>query len=444
MGDLAIRWHRPTPRLAPVRVAPRHAVAEVLRPDASAPGPAASAIVDEVLRSPGRPLDPDSRAFFEPRFGRDLGEVRVRADAGAARSARAVGALAYTVGRDVVFGAGRFAPGTAAGRRLLAHELTHVLQQRGGAERLSRVPTESGVRDGRYTFSSNCGWIDWSHADPALVAGLIRRVRQASENLRAVGAGASAGELSSPTMSSTLPGLGTVLSSASVRVRLLRPLSADEVDSVALGIFKKLSIVFETQQEWTDLIGESSFAQEDLPSNLIAFYMAVRGYTRERIEQLCGAVDRDSALREFERNHDFRKNRGFEPIGAAGTWPAELSSIADSQAAALYEVLTVSASQGTSRYTFCPMYRVVGTIGETDLLITSVGGTTFTAADNVRVVPTYRAYDGTSGRYGHVPFIQVEPYSQPDFHAFRHNGLAWPLYVPSPVLVCLTSRGNPV
>lgn len=85
--------------------------------------------VHDVLRSPGQPLDTAARAFMEPRFGYDFSQVRVHADAKGAQSARAVDAHAYTVGRDVVFGAGQYAPGTTPGRKLLAHELTHVVQQ---------------------------------------------------------------------------------------------------------------------------------------------------------------------------------------------------------------------------------------------------------------------------------------------------------------------------
>ena len=69
--------------------------------------------------------------FFSSRFGHDFAHVRVHADAGAAESARSVHALAYTVGSDVVFGAGQYAPGTRAGKQLLAHELAHVVQQSG-------------------------------------------------------------------------------------------------------------------------------------------------------------------------------------------------------------------------------------------------------------------------------------------------------------------------
>src|SRR5215831_6525347 len=88
---------------------------------------AAPAIVHEVLRSPGEPLDAGTRAFMEPRFGRDFGGVRVHADERAAQSAKAVGAIAYTVGRDIVFSARRHAPATASGQRLMAHELAHVI-----------------------------------------------------------------------------------------------------------------------------------------------------------------------------------------------------------------------------------------------------------------------------------------------------------------------------
>src|SRR5262249_24053237 len=88
-------------------------------------------IVHEALRSSGRPLDAATREFMEPRFGHDFSGVRVHTDSQAAESARAVNALAYTVGRDVVFGSGQYAPGMTAGRKLLAHELAHTIQQAG-------------------------------------------------------------------------------------------------------------------------------------------------------------------------------------------------------------------------------------------------------------------------------------------------------------------------
>ena len=89
-------------------------------------------IVNEVLASPGQRLDAATRAFFEPRFGHDFSSVRVHAGTAAAQSANEMGARAFTVGNNIVFGTGQLSPGTQDGRRLLAHELTHVIQQRTG------------------------------------------------------------------------------------------------------------------------------------------------------------------------------------------------------------------------------------------------------------------------------------------------------------------------
>jgi Domain of unknown function (DUF4157) len=87
-------------------------------------------IVHEVLRSPGKSLDQQTRAFMEPRFGHNFSCVRVHADDKAAESARVVNARAYTVGSHIAFGSGEFEPQSSDGRRLLAHELTHTIQQR--------------------------------------------------------------------------------------------------------------------------------------------------------------------------------------------------------------------------------------------------------------------------------------------------------------------------
>lgn len=104
--------------------------ADSLSPDA-VPGS-----VEAVLRSSGTALDASARAFFEPRFGRDFSQVRVHTDGRAASSAQSIGARAYTVGRHIAFAEGQYAPGSASGRHLLAHELTHTIQQ--GATRVQR------------------------------------------------------------------------------------------------------------------------------------------------------------------------------------------------------------------------------------------------------------------------------------------------------------------
>lgn len=86
-------------------------------------------VVHAALNSPGQPLDAGTRAYFEPRFGYDFSRVRVHTDASAAESARAVSARAFTVGNHIVFAGQNYAPHSPQGRRLVAHELTHVAQQ---------------------------------------------------------------------------------------------------------------------------------------------------------------------------------------------------------------------------------------------------------------------------------------------------------------------------
>ncbi|HYO99542.1 MAG TPA: DUF4157 domain-containing protein [Pyrinomonadaceae bacterium] len=99
----------------------------------------------------GEPLGAGARDFFEPRFGYDFGAVRVHRGAGAAESARELGALAYTIGRDIVFGEGQYAPETAAGRKLLSHELAHVVQQSNGRapQTIQRAPAAADAKAAR-------------------------------------------------------------------------------------------------------------------------------------------------------------------------------------------------------------------------------------------------------------------------------------------------------
>ena len=100
----------------------------------------APASVDRVLASPGNPLGPALRQDMEQRFGHDFSQVRVHTGAAAEQSAERVNAEAYTVSNSIVFGPGRYAPATLEGRRLIAHELTHVVQQGGTAQALQRRP----------------------------------------------------------------------------------------------------------------------------------------------------------------------------------------------------------------------------------------------------------------------------------------------------------------
>jgi len=109
--------------------------------------PGVPPIVHQVLGSSGQPLDAGARAFMEPRFGHDFSQVRIHTDDQAQRSAKAVDALAYTVGSHVVFGSGQYSPDSPSGRKLLAHELTHTVQQGTGMASLPAISRVSSPGD---------------------------------------------------------------------------------------------------------------------------------------------------------------------------------------------------------------------------------------------------------------------------------------------------------
>jgi Domain of unknown function (DUF4157) len=123
---------------------------EVLRRSAEPGAPpapeAAGGVVQSVISGPGHPLEAGVRREMEAQFGVSLGGVRVHTDGAAAASAAAVAARAYTVGKHIVFGASTYAPGTPAGRHLLAHELAHTIQQRGAASGVQRLTIDPGGR----------------------------------------------------------------------------------------------------------------------------------------------------------------------------------------------------------------------------------------------------------------------------------------------------------
>ena len=120
---------------------------------------AAPASVDRILASSGRPLEAALRQDMEQRFGHDFSGVRVHSSTAAELSAREVGAHAYTVGHNVVFGAGRFVPSTHEGRRLIAHELTHVVQQAGRPLSLAGDDRKTDSHAGQLLIGAeNTGW----------------------------------------------------------------------------------------------------------------------------------------------------------------------------------------------------------------------------------------------------------------------------------------------
>ena len=158
---------------------------------------------------PGRPLDPATRDFFEPRFGHDFGRVRVHTDAKAAESARAVNAQAYTVGRNVVFDGGAYSPSTSRGRWLLAHELTHVVQQsrmtdKATQRKLIQRTTVGNVLDEFFSpFSDETLWVMPENDKYTRIVRtwqpVINAVSQAKANLQANCANWNANHMTDPS-----------------------------------------------------------------------------------------------------------------------------------------------------------------------------------------------------------------------------------------------------
>jgi hypothetical protein len=134
---------RPQREDAPVRVS-RQTNREV---DTGIDLPPDIAAQVERLRGGGMPLPARDRAIFEPLLGVDLGAIRIHTGIAAMQTARALQARAYAVGSEIAFGSGQYRPGTDSGRRLLAHELVHTVQQRGGVGPVRRDRPSPGKVD---------------------------------------------------------------------------------------------------------------------------------------------------------------------------------------------------------------------------------------------------------------------------------------------------------
>ena len=135
-------------RTAPLADPPMpHDAGQAQRKDEPAAAPQITPSVSaniHAMQGGGSPLPSATRAFFEPRFGADFSHVRVHTGARAEETAKSINAKAFTVGRDIAFAGGQYAPQSHEGRRLLAHELTHVVQQDG--EQMQRARTQARER----------------------------------------------------------------------------------------------------------------------------------------------------------------------------------------------------------------------------------------------------------------------------------------------------------
>jgi Domain of unknown function (DUF4157) len=138
--------------------------------------------VHDVVRSQGEPLAPDVRTDMEARLGHDFGDVRIHTDGAAAESARAVSAHAYTVGSHIAFQRSAYDPASDQGRTTLAHELTHVVQQRSGPVDGTEAPGGIRVSDPSDRFEREAA-ATAAHAvaGPATISAAAPQVQRAAE-----------------------------------------------------------------------------------------------------------------------------------------------------------------------------------------------------------------------------------------------------------------------
>ncbi len=268
----------------------------------------------------GHNMDQGTQNLMESRFGVDFSNVRIHTGQKAIQMSRDLNAKAFTVGNDIYFNEGKYNPTSTSGKHLLAHELTHTIQQSKGGDTIQRVPTESGINSNRYLYSTNCGWIDWSHAGPGLPRQLIQAVKDASDRIAAGSPAPQA--VTAPAMQSSVPYVGTVLSSVTPHFNVMRQLTPSEINQVALRVWQMQSLGFESLQNWTQSIGSSSFSEEDLTSNMIGFYRGIHGYSRSRIRQICGAWSKSRSVTHF-RTYSFTRWGSFVPpsLPTGGAWP---------------------------------------------------------------------------------------------------------------------------
>ena len=372
----------------------------------------------------GAPMDTNTRDQMESSFGTDFSDVNIHTDSSAIEMNKGLHAQAFTHGSDIYFNEGKYKPESISGKHLLAHELTHTVQQNSNsiAPRLMRRPTEEDLNEGRMSYSERCGWIDWSHTIPGGANAMISAVRNASRQLEANGDGEPV-ELTLPTMRS---GFSIFTSSAvSGRASIVRPLSEDEILSVALRLFMMQSTRFESVQVWTDFFAHSSFSEEDLPSNIISFYRAARGFDIPMVRNFCGAMNIEDSLSAFE-NYRFQQNRSFLPRGVSrDTWPSAFRTIQPAQfpgplldhVVLEYGTFMGLGGRGTVNLldlSSCgPLYQVIGNIEGTgeasasDQVVVMMTGNQWTAFDGRKRIQVQAISASAIGLFTGIPLRYV-------------------------------------
>jgi hypothetical protein len=232
--------------------------------------PTLASLLDHGLGSPGAPLDAETRQFMEVGFGHDFSSVRIHTDSAAAGSSRAINANAYTIGQDIVFNDNKYSPGSSEGKKLIAHELTHVVQQSGvpstSKEPVVSHPQEPSEREAEQVASHIVSSTDTEGSMPASVneAGLNASSNAATaptvsrdgddDNQESSGLGGVLSSLAGPAIEAAgdvgdvlgIPGAGTVASAVGTTMSASEGAEGGGIGSVAktaLGLLNTTSAI---------------------------------------------------------------------------------------------------------------------------------------------------------------------------------------------------------
>lgn len=210
----------------------------------------------------------------------------------------------------------------------------HLFRVTGGKSKGKEFVDE--IKKGYYGYSRNYGWIDFGHAGllggPQNLKKLYKQIKSAKK-----------GDVVTYSLSTGMssPFLKVYAELGNTRAKILsEQLSDEQAQSMTLSILKITSIEFEQKQIITDWLKKSSFSEEDLPSNIINFYVEVMGYTKEKIYQVCDVFTPEVSCWIYHR-YDFQKNKSFDPVlkFPGGTIPQELNVVKEIDKEGLWEIL---------------------------------------------------------------------------------------------------------
>lgn len=230
-------------------------------------GMEAPSIVHDVINSGGQSLDTGTRNFFEPRFGHDFSKIKIHTGSQASASSRAINAHAYTSGNNIVFNEGKFAPHTDDGRKLLAHELTHVVQQ--GEDsllvKIQRSPADELISD-----NTTLGFLDEEALGQALAAGLPINYDIVNQVLNKVGS-TDKDDVSYETAKAAKANSKLQTTSETLRIRFINEMLSGVVSDEEEGMIADIWISFEItlpevterhEEEWKKSLWESDQLEE--------------------------------------------------------------------------------------------------------------------------------------------------------------------------------------